>query len=78
MAKVYHERERSSTFFMIEEPHYSFSKDKLPRAYGYPLKRSLLDAALDGASVRAAVYSVRYLFGQGKGPSTLDAFFSPE
>lgn len=30
---------------LIEEP-YSFSKDKIGRELGYPLKRSLLDSAL--------------------------------
>jgi len=63
---------------MTENTHYGFSKDKLPKAFGYPLKRSLLDAALSEASVMEAVYSVRYLFGQGKGPTTLDAWFVPE
>jgi hypothetical protein len=33
----------------IEEP-YSFSKDKVGRELGYPLKRSLLDSALHSAS----------------------------
>ena len=63
---------------MVEELRYSFSKDKLPEAFSYPLKRSLLDSALDDATVMDAVYSVRYLFGRGKGPATLDALFSPE
>jgi len=57
---------------------YSFSKDKLPVSYSYPLKRSLLDSALDAASVKSAVYSVRYLFGRGRGPSTLDVWFTPD
>jgi hypothetical protein len=63
---------------MLENSQYDFSKDKLPRAFSYPLKRSLLDAALNDASVMNAVYSVRYLFGRGKGPATIDALFSPE
>src|SRR5258708_23658004 len=60
----------------IEEP-YSFSKDKLGRELGYPLKRSLLDAALHSASVYAAVYSVRYL-GRRNSNVVLDAHFVPE
>jgi hypothetical protein len=63
---------------MSEEFKYGFSKDKLPKAFSYPLKRSLLDAALGEASVRDAVYSVRYVFGRGTGPTTLDAMFVPE
>jgi len=63
---------------MSEELKYGFSKDKLPQAFSYPLKRSLLDAALAQASVEEAVYSVRYLFGRGKGPTILDATFVPE
>jgi hypothetical protein len=64
---------------MVEEPEYWFSKDKLPGTYSYPLKRSLLDAALKDASVKDAVYSVRYLFSRGKGlPTLLDVLFSPE
>jgi hypothetical protein len=40
---------------------YSFSKDELPKTLSYPLKRSLLDSALQSAAVYDAVYSVRYL-----------------
>ena len=40
---------------------YSFSKDKLPKALSYPLKRSLLDSALQSAGVYDAIWSVRYL-----------------
>lgn len=63
---------------MIENPQYGFSKDKIPKAFSYPLNRSLLDAALMEASVMESVYSVRYLFGRGRGPATLEALFSPE
>lgn len=63
---------------MAEKDDYFFSKEKLPAPFSYPLKRSLLDAALDKASVKSTVYSVRYLFGRGKGPSTLDVRFEPE
>ena len=63
---------------MSSELTYGFSKDKLPKAFSYPLKRSLLDHAITGASVGEAVYSVRYLFGRGAGPTTLDAMFVPE
>jgi hypothetical protein len=59
-------------------PKYGFSKDKLPKTFSYPLKRSLLDTALNDACVMDAVYSVRYLFGRGKGVTTLDAMFVPE
>lgn len=60
----------------IDEP-YSFSKDKVGRELGYPLKRSLLDSALHLASVYAAVYSVRYL-GHRHSNVLLDASFVPE
>ena len=63
---------------MSEELKYGFSKDKLPKAFSYPLKRSLLDDAIIRASVGEAVYSVRYLFGRGAGLTTLDAMFVPE
>ena len=63
---------------MLENTQYGFSKDKLPKAFSYPLKRSLLDAALNEASAMDAVYSVRYLFGRGRGPATIGALFSPE
>lgn len=56
---------------------YSFSKDKVGRELGYPLKRSLLDSALHSASVYAAVYSVRYL-GHRNSSVVLDAHFIPE
>ena len=60
----------------IEEP-YSFSKDKIGKELGYPLKRSLLDSALHSASVYATVYSVRYL-GRANSNVVLDASFNPE
>lgn len=60
----------------IDEP-YSFSKDKIGRELGYPLKRSLLDSALHSASVYTAVYSVRYL-GHPNSNVVLDASFIPE
>jgi hypothetical protein len=59
------------------EETYSFSKDKIGRELGYPLKRSLLDSALHSASVYAAVYSVRYL-GHRNSNVVLDASFVPE
>jgi len=61
----------------IEEP-YSFSKDKIGRELGYPLKRSLLDSSLHSASVYAAVYSVRYLGHRHSNNIVLDASFVPE
>jgi hypothetical protein len=63
---------------MTEESAYGFSKDRLPASFSYPLKRSLLDVALYEASVMKTVYSVRYLFGRGSGPSALDVMFQPE
>jgi len=60
----------------IEEP-YSFSKDKIGKELGYPLKRSLLDSALHSASVYATVYSVRYL-GHLNSNVVLGASFIPE
>ena len=60
----------------IDEP-YSFSKDKVGRELGYPLKRSLLDSALHLASAYAAVYSVRYL-GHRNSNVVLDVSFVPE
>jgi hypothetical protein len=60
----------------IEEPYW-FSKDKIGRELGYPLKRSLLDSALYSASVYATVYSVRYL-GHRNSNVVLDAGFNPE
>ena len=56
---------------------YSFSKDKIGRELGYPLKRSLLDSALHSASVYTSVYSVRYL-GRRNSNVVLDASFIPE
>jgi hypothetical protein len=59
------------------EEQYSFSKDKIGRELGYPLKRSLLDSALHSASVYTAVYSVRYL-GHRNSTVVLDASFTPD
>lgn len=44
---------------------YFFGKDKLPEGWSYPLKRSVLDAALRAADV-TCVFSVRYSYGRGK------------
>lgn len=65
---------------MIEAGDYGFSKDKIPASLGYPLKRSLLDAALDKAGVRRHVYSVRYLLGHwhATSPLVVDVMFQPE
>jgi len=62
-----------STEPMTLEP-YGFSKGKLRRGLSYPLKRSLLDSALQRASVYGAVYSVRYLENLAL-PLVLDAHF---
>ena len=43
-----------------EAEEYSFYKDKLPKPLSYPLKRSLLDAALQSHSVYRAVWYVVY------------------
>jgi len=56
---------------------YAFSRNKLPKALSYPLKRSLLDAALRSACVYEMVWFVRYL-GRQNGTTVLDAHFSPE
>ena len=56
---------------------YWFSKDKIPRTLSYPLKRSVLDKALERASVKGDVYSVRYLGHQNR-TTVLSSLFSPE
>ncbi len=60
----------------IEEP-YSFSKDKIPKTLSYPLKRSLLDSALNSAGIYTSVWSVHYV-GRRNSNVVLDAMFSPE
>ncbi|HEY5174835.1 MAG TPA: hypothetical protein VII95_04640 [Terriglobales bacterium] len=59
----------------VEE--YVFSKDKLPKALSYPLKRSLLDAALCLHSVYPTVRYVVYA-GRPYENVPLDAHFVPE
>jgi hypothetical protein len=44
---------------------YLYGKDKLPRDWSYPLKRSVLDAALRAAGV-TGLFSVRYSYGGAK------------
>jgi hypothetical protein len=56
---------------------YSFSKDKLPKMLSYPLKRSLLDFALQSAGVYDAVYSVLYV-GRPYLNMVLHASFTPD
>lgn len=56
---------------------YSFSKAKLPKSLSYPLKRSLLDAALRSASVYEEVWLVQYYRKPYRG-MVLRALFSPE
>jgi hypothetical protein len=51
--------------------------DELLKTLNYPLKRSLLDAALRSRSVYRTVYSVRYL-GRRNGNTVPDAFFDRE
>jgi hypothetical protein len=69
-------RQAESTSDATVEP-YHFSKDKLPKALSYPLKRYLLDAALHSASVYGAVYAVLYS-GDREANVILRAQFSPE
>jgi hypothetical protein len=44
---------------------YLFGKDKLPKGWSYPLKRSVLDVALRAAGI-TSLFSVRYSYGGGK------------
>jgi hypothetical protein len=44
---------------------YLYGKDKLPSGWSYPLKRSVLNAALRAAGV-TCLFSVRYSYGGGK------------
>ncbi len=43
---------------------YLYSKASLPAGWSYPLKRTVLDAALKAAGV-TGVFSVRYSYGDG-------------
>ena len=56
---------------------YSFAKNKLPRSLGYPLKRSLLDAALRSSSVYQTVWYVLYSRSRFQ-RVVLQAHFTPE
>lgn len=56
---------------------YSFAKDKLPKSLSYPLKRSLLDAALRDAAVYDAVWCVCYS-GRQYENGVMRAHFHPE
>jgi hypothetical protein len=56
---------------------YSFSKYKLPKSLSYPLKRSLLDAALRSASVYDVVWLVQY-YAKPYRKTVLRALFVPE
>jgi hypothetical protein len=60
-----------------QEEAYSFSKDKLPRFLSYPLKRSLLDAALRKWSVYDSIASVFYR-GRQYENVVLSAHYTPE
>lgn len=42
-------------------PEYSFSKNKIPKGYSYPLKRSVLDGQINEASL-TQIYNVYYCF----------------
>ena len=56
---------------------YWLSKAKLPKTLSYPLKRSMLDAALKLASVYGSVYSVHYTARTSEN-QVLEANFGPE
>ena len=56
---------------------YSFAKDKLPKSLSYPLKRSLLDAALRSSSMYETVWYVVYS-RRRYGKAVLQAHFTPE
>jgi len=56
---------------------YSFSKDKLPKTLSYPLKRSVLDAALQSSSVYETIWYVHYSGHQNRN-TVLRAHFHPE
>ena len=57
---------------------YRFHKDRLPRSHSYPLKRSLLDAALEDCLVAEAVVRVYYCFRPKVGATVMEATFYPE
>ena len=58
-------------------PTYHFSKSRIPRGLSYPLKRSVLDAALDNAGIDSLA-NVYYSLGQrGEGP-TVSAEYTSE
>lgn len=62
---------------MMLQETYWYSKDKLPGTLSYPLKGSLLDATLEKAAVKSAVYSVRCI-GRQNSPTILSSLFNPE
>lgn len=43
---------------------YLFAKDKLPKGWSYPLRRSVLNVALEAAGV-TRLFSVRFSYGGG-------------
>jgi hypothetical protein len=55
---------------------YAFAKQKVRTSLSYPLKRSLLDAALRSSSVYSTVWYVFYS-GRQFGHTVLDANYSP-
>jgi hypothetical protein len=61
----------------IQREEYSFAKNKLPKSPSYPLKRSLLDAALHSSSLYQAVWYVVY-WRSRFGKVVLQAHFTPE
>jgi hypothetical protein len=69
-------RSTESTSDAAVEP-YHFEKDKLPKKFSYPLKRSHLDTALRASSVYGMVFAVSYV-GRRNSNLLLDAFFTPE
>jgi len=56
---------------------YHFDKDRLPKVFSYPVKRSLLDAALHSAGMYGMLYAVSYV-GRRNDNLLVDAFFTEE
>ena len=75
IAYMPHQRPEIGSERQIEP--YSFSKDKLPKALSYPLKRSVLDAVLWTSSVYDAIWYVHYS-GHQNSNTLLRAHFHAE
>jgi hypothetical protein len=57
---------------------YHFKKDTLPKMLSYPVKRSLLDAALRSTGVYGTLYAVSYVGPSQQKNLLIDAFFTAE